>query len=35
MVIYDLHVIGVTVPPHKADSPLVVDPDAMLALPVA
>lgn len=35
MVINDFYVIGVPVTPDKADSPLVVDPNAVLALPVA
>lgn len=35
MVIDDLDVIGVAVAPHKADSPLVIDPDAVLTLSVA
>ncbi len=35
MVIDDLHVAGVVVSPAEADPPLIVDPDAVLALPVA
>ena len=35
MVIHDLHVVGVAIAPDKADSPLIVDADAVLALAVA
>ena len=35
MVIHDLHVVGVIVLPAETDPPLIVDPDAVLALPVA
>ena len=34
MVIHDFHVVGVTLPPDKTDPPLVVNADAVLALPV-
>jgi hypothetical protein len=34
MVINDLDIIGITVLPHKANAPLLVDPDAVLPLPV-
>jgi len=30
MLVHDLYVVGVSFAPPKADSPLVVDPDAML-----
>jgi len=36
MIVADFHVIGIIVrAPHKADSPLVVDPDTVLSTPVA
>jgi hypothetical protein len=35
MIISDLHFIGVSIPPQKADSPLIVDPDTVLPLSVA
>jgi hypothetical protein len=31
LVIHDLDIVGVAAPPPEADSPLVVDPDAVLA----
>jgi hypothetical protein len=31
MVIHDLHALGTAVAPHKADTPLIIDPDAVLA----
>jgi hypothetical protein len=34
MVIHDLHVVGVIVSPVETDPPLIVNPDAMLALSV-
>ncbi len=30
MIIHDLHVIGIFLPPHEANPPLIVDPDAVL-----
>ena len=35
MVVDKLHLVGIAVSPDKAQSPLVVDADAVLALPVA
>jgi hypothetical protein len=35
MVVSDLHVEGISLTPPKADSPLLVDTDAVLASPVA
>ncbi len=35
MIVDDLHVMGVSVPPFKADPELVIDPNTMLALSVA
>jgi hypothetical protein len=35
MVIDDLDVPGFAVPPNKANAPLLVDPNAVLPLPVA
>jgi hypothetical protein len=35
VVIDDLHVIGIRVAPRETDPPLVIDPNAMLAAPVA
>jgi hypothetical protein len=35
VVIDDLHVEGVGVPPHEADSPLIIDSNAVLALPLS
>jgi len=32
MVIHDLHVVGVIIFPVETDPPLIVDPDAVLAL---
>jgi hypothetical protein len=34
VVIHDFDVVGVTTSPSEADPPLVVDPDAVLALPI-
>ncbi len=31
MIIRDLHFVGIAIPPFEADSPLVVDADAVLA----
>ena len=35
MIIHDFYVIGISVSPNKADSPLVIDTDAVLAPAVA
>jgi hypothetical protein len=35
MIIHDLDVPGVAIAPKEADAPLVVDPDAVLAAPIA
>jgi hypothetical protein len=35
VVIHDLDIVGVVAPPTEADAPLVVDPDAVLALLIA
>lgn len=35
MVIDDFNLVSVSLSPHKADTPLVIDPNAVLALPVA
>jgi hypothetical protein len=35
MIIHDLNVIGVPVSPNKADTPLIVDPNAVLPFPVS
>jgi hypothetical protein len=35
MVINDFHVVGVAIPPLKANTPLVVDADAVLASTIA
>ena len=35
MVINDLHILSVMAGPSEADSPLIIDPDAVLPLPVA
>jgi hypothetical protein len=32
--IHDLHIAGIPVAPSEADSPAIVDPDAVLAPPV-
>src|SRR5712692_6313006 len=34
MIVGNFHVVGVPVPPHKANAPLVIDSDAVLPLPV-
>lgn len=34
MTIHDLHFKGITIPPFKADTPLLVDADAVLSYPV-
>jgi hypothetical protein len=34
VVVRDLDVVGVTTPPSEADPPLVIDPDAVLPLPI-
>jgi len=35
MVVHDFHFVSVPVAPHKADAPLIVDPNAVLPFPVA
>jgi len=35
MIVRDLDLVGITMPPLKADPPLIVDPDAVLAGTVA
>ncbi len=35
MVVDDFDLPGISIPPFKADSPLIVDPDAPLALTIA
>jgi hypothetical protein len=35
MVVYDLNVVRIALAPAKANSPLIVDPDAVLAFPIA
>ena len=35
MVVHDLHVVRATLAPAETDAPLLVDPDAVLSLPVA
>ena len=35
MIVYDLNLFRVSIAPHKADAPLVIDADAVLAGPVA
>jgi hypothetical protein len=35
VVVDDLHVEGISSPPHETDTPLVVDSNAVLALPLA
>jgi hypothetical protein len=35
VVVHDFDVVGVAAPPSEADPPLVVDPDAVLPLPIA
>jgi hypothetical protein len=35
MIIHDFYVISITINPFKADSPLFIDPDAVLPCPVA
>jgi hypothetical protein len=35
MIVRDLHVVGVAIPPDETDAPLVVDADAVLAFAVA
>jgi hypothetical protein len=35
MIVNDFHVVSISVHPMKADPPLIVDPDAVLAVPVA
>lgn len=34
MIVDDLYFVGATLGPHEADAPLLVDPDAVLALSV-
>jgi hypothetical protein len=35
MIVNDFHVVSISVLPIKADPPLIVDPNAVLAVPVA
>ena len=35
MVVDDFHVVGVALPPHEADTIVIIDPDAVLALALA
>jgi hypothetical protein len=35
MVVYDLDIVGVSLTPAEADTPLVVDPNAILSFPVS
>ena len=35
MIVYDLHVVGVSFEPDKTESPLIVDSNTVLPLPVA
>lgn len=35
MVVHDLNVVGIPVAPNKADTPLIVDPNAVLSLSVS
>jgi hypothetical protein len=35
VVVHDLDVVGISVTPHKTKTPLVVDPDTVLPLPLA
>jgi len=35
MIVHDLNFVSVTLPPHEAETPLVVNADAILPLPVA
>lgn len=35
MIVGDLHIVGVTISPAKANPPLIVDPDAVLALSIS
>jgi hypothetical protein len=35
MVVYDIHVIGIALFPAKADAPTIIDPDAVLPLPIS
>ena len=35
MVVYDLHIVSVTVFPNKADTVLIIDPNAVLAEAIA
>jgi hypothetical protein len=35
VIIHNLHPVWAILPPHKAHTPLVIDPDAVLALPVS
>jgi hypothetical protein len=35
MIVNDFHVVGISVLPMKADPPLIVDPNAVLAVSVA
>jgi hypothetical protein len=35
MVVDDFHIVGVAIPPHEADTRLIIDSDAVLALALA
>lgn len=35
MIISDFYFVGVPVPPHKADAPLIVDPNAVLPFAIS
>ena len=34
MIVHYLNIVGVSVAPHEAEPPLIVNPDAMLSFPV-
>ena len=35
MIVYDLNIVSVSLVPAEADTPLVIDPNAVLSLPVS
>jgi hypothetical protein len=35
VIVYDLDIVSVSIPPTEADTPLVVDPNAVLSFPVS
>lgn len=35
MIVYDIHIIGIALFPTEADAPTIIDPDAVVSLPIS